>query len=137
GEKIGRFLLGKKLVFCLEGDLGSGKTTFVKGVARGLGISEEVRSPTFVMLKEYGAGDEKLVHVDAYRLGDDFEDIGLDDYFDQAIVMIEWANNIGGLLPEGTVKVGFEHLSENERQLCFWVVDSNMFNNIKGVVTNG
>lgn len=119
GEEFGRVFRGVKVVVSMTGDLGSGKTTFVKGVAKGLGITKTIKSPTFVMLKHYKYDMGILVHVDAYRLGDDFEDIGLVDYFGSALVMIEWAENIEGVLPEERVEIFFEHIDNNKRKICF------------------
>lgn len=118
GEEFGRVIRSSQITVSLIGDLGGGKTTFTKGVAKALGIKEEVRSPTFVMLKEYKTKYGKLVHVDAYRLSDDFEDIGLADYFGQAKVLIEWAGNVRNLLPKDFIEVSFEHLGGDKRKIC-------------------
>jgi len=106
-------------VLSLIGDLGAGKTTFVQGVAIGLGIKEPVKSPTFVMLKEYNYNGGRLIHVDAYRLPSNFEDIGLEDYWGQANVLIEWAENIVGLLPANNINISFTHLAQTRRRICF------------------
>lgn len=118
GEEFGKVIKNSQVVVSLIGDLGGGKTTFTKGVARALGVKEEVRSPTFVMLKEYQTKYGKLVHVDAYRLGADFEDIGLADYFDQAKVFIEWAGNIAKILPKEFIEINFEHQQGDVRKIC-------------------
>lgn len=118
GERFGLWLGGKNMVVGLCGDLGSGKTTFTKGVARGLGIQEKIKSPTFVMLKEYIGKNGNLVHVDAYRLSENFEDIGLTDYYGQTNVLIEWAGNIGKLLPAESVQIEFYYIDSDIRKIC-------------------
>ncbi len=110
GKEFAKDIRDENVTVALIGDLGAGKTTFMKGVAEGLGVKDIIKSPTFVVLKEYESGFGKLVHVDAYRLSDNFEDIGLTDYFGYAKVFIEWAGNIEGVLPENTVKIEFEHV---------------------------
>jgi len=119
GYKLGEYLRDHKEVVALIGDLGTGKTTFAQGLAQALGIEEKIKSPTFVLLKEYGSEFGKLVHVDAYRLEVNFEDIGLTDYFGQAIVLIEWAERLEKLLPKNAKKVYFKHVNENEREICW------------------
>lgn len=84
----------------LEGDLGAGKTTFTQGLARGLGISEVVNSPTFTIIKEY-QGRLPLYHMDVYRVGDDVDSLGLDEYFfGDGVCVVEWASLIEDVLPE-------------------------------------
>ncbi len=96
--KLGREFakgLAKTNIIILKGELGAGKTTFVKGIAQGLDIEKHITSPTFNIVKEY---DEKLCHIDAYRVFD--EDIGIDDYIDRGfIICIEWSENIGDYIP--------------------------------------
>ena len=92
-------------VIGLLGDLGAGKTTLVRGVARGLNINEVVQSPTFNIMKLYLKGDRPLIHIDAYRLADLNTDIGLDEYigYETGLTMIEWPLFIKELLPENTL----------------------------------
>ena len=100
-------------VVALAGDLGSGKTTFVQGSAQTLGVSDQVVSPTFTLVREY-AGTVPVTHVDVYRLDrlQDVLDLGFDDYLDGgAVVFVEWGDVIEGLLPESWVGV---RLSEDE-----------------------
>ncbi len=108
----------------LSGDLGAGKTAFVKGVAKGLGIKENVNSPTFVIAKEYKINlkfkikNLKLVHIDAYRLHSykDAKAIGLEEYFNKDnICLVEWPENISQILPKNTKYIKLEHLGENKR----------------------
>ncbi len=96
-------------VLALHGDLGSGKTCFVTGIARALGISEAITSPTFTMINEY-QGTMPLCHMDLYRISQPEElfTLGIDDYFEaNGITIIEWAERAGDLLPEDTLHVDF------------------------------
>lgn len=119
GQKIGK-LLHKGDVVALSGELGSGKTVLVKGVAEGLGVSEYdcVNSPTFVILKEY-AGRAPLYHFDVYRLKDirEFSTVGYGEYFyGNGVCVIEWADKIKEALPEKYLLVEIEITGENERR---------------------
>lgn len=101
GEKIGR-LANPGDVYTLIGDLGVGKTVFTQGVARGLGITEAISSPTFTIVQVYGEGRMPFYHFDVYRIGDveEMEEIGYEDYFyGKGLCMIEWANLIEEILP--------------------------------------
>ncbi len=94
-------LLKPRDVITLEGDLGAGKTTFTKGLAKGLGIKRTVNSPTFTIIKEYTNGRLPLYHMDVYRLSDSMEDLGFDEYFHgSGVTVIEWAHIIKDQLPE-------------------------------------
>lgn len=108
-------LIGKKLgenskpgdVYCLNGDLGVGKTVFTKGFAEGLGITEHITSPTFTIVNEYN-GRLKFYHFDVYRIEDEDEmyEIGLDEYlFSNGICLIEWAEKIKNLLPNNAIQI--------------------------------
>jgi len=119
--------LGKKLspgqVLALVGTLGSGKTTFVKGLAAGLGMkdTDEVTSPTFVLLHRYST-KYPLFHLDLYRLEglNDVEEIGWDDLLASGgIVAVEWAKKIDGYLPKEYLEIRFRFKSENEREISF------------------
>ena len=95
-------------VVCLDGDLGVGKTVFVKGVAKGLGIKEPVVSPTFTILQEYREGRIPLYHFDVYRIEDSEEmyEIGFDDYlYGDGVCLIEWAKRVTELLPDGVLRI--------------------------------
>lgn len=105
----------------LYGDLGSGKTTFVKGVADSLGISDEITSPTFVFCKKYKIDDYYFAHYDCYRVRskEDAEAIGLMEDLSLAdkIILIEWPENISHLIPKGAKKIKFKYVGENERSI--------------------
>ena len=106
-------------VVLLDGDMGAGKTVFAKGVALGLGIEEEVTSPTYAYMNDY---DGRLFHYDCYRIEtpEQAERLGLADYFDMGgICLIEWAQNIAPLLPKTVKRVVIKKINENEREILF------------------
>jgi len=108
-------------IVALEGELGSGKTQFVQGLARGLGVSENgyVRSPSFILLNEY-KGRLPLYHFDFYRLHNvsELDDLGLEEYFDgKGITVIEWADRFPGTLPERMIHIKFEIVDETHRAI--------------------
>lgn len=110
-------------VILYKGDLGAGKTTFTKGIAKALGISETVTSPTFALLNEY-YGSIPLFHFDLYRIKtvDDLYSIGFFDYLDRGgIIAAEWSENIPELETEllNVIKINIEKLSENERRITY------------------
>jgi tRNA threonylcarbamoyladenosine biosynthesis protein TsaE len=108
------------MVICLNGELGSGKTVFVKGFAVGLGITETITSPTFNIVKEYLDGEAPLYHMDVYRLENGEDNIGLNDYFDgNGVSIIEWSDLIADKLPEEYLDVNFVVIDENTRVLKF------------------
>ena len=124
---------GKKLVehfkggdiLLLNGELGAGKTTLIKGLASGLGVQDEVTSPTFTLMNHYNTSDhviKKLVHIDTYRLKDENElkDIGIEDYLCEpdSLCIIEWPEKITKLLKnKKTIIINIEHLGENKRKI--------------------
>ncbi|HIR93311.1 MAG TPA: tRNA (adenosine(37)-N6)-threonylcarbamoyltransferase complex ATPase subunit type 1 TsaE [Candidatus Egerieimonas intestinavium] len=110
GINIGRKAKAGQVI-TLVGDLGVGKTVFTKGLARGLGITEPVSSPTFTIVQEYREGRLPLYHFDVYRIGDleEMEEIGYEDYFyGDGVCLIEWANLIQELIPREAVSVVIE-----------------------------
>lgn len=106
-------------VIALVGDLGAGKTTLVREVARALSIKEVVQSPTFNIMKIYLKGDRPLIHIDAYRLADINTDIGLDEYigYETGLTMIEWPHYIEKLLPENTIWIEIKNTGETSRHI--------------------
>ena len=117
GLKLARNLLSG-IVVALLGDLGAGKTTLVRSVAKGLGISEVVQSPTFNIMKLYLKGDRPLIHIDAYRLADLNNDIGLDEYIEgNGVTFIEWPKFIEPLIPSRHLEVSLKRISDSEREI--------------------
>ena len=118
GENLSNFLeLGD--VFAFEGELASGKTTFTKGVLKGLGYNKSVTSPTFTLVNEYDSRIP-IIHIDCYR-EDEVErwiHIGIADYFsNQNVVIIEWPERIRPLLPQNTIRINFKHQGQDEREI--------------------
>lgn len=122
--ELGRRLakrLSRGDVVALYGELGSGKTTFTKGVGKGLAVkdSRRINSPTFVLIKEY-KGRLPLYHVDLYRLDSlqDIEDIAVEEYiYGDGVAIIEWAEKIKSILPKKHIAVRFKIKGENERDI--------------------
>ena len=113
------YALGKSLgemakpgdVFCLNGDLGVGKTVFTKGFAAGLGITESVNSPTFTIVQQYDDGRLPLYHFDVYRIGDvtEMDEVGYEDcFYGDGVTLIEWSNLIEEILPPHVTAVTIE-----------------------------
>ena len=108
------------MVICLVGELGSGKTVFVKGFAKALGIKETITSPTFSLVKEYYDGEMPLFHMDVYRLDDSNKNFGLDDYLNQdGICIIEWPEMIENQLPEERLDIKIKVIDDETRVLVF------------------
>lgn len=108
-------------VILLEGPLGGGKTRFTQGLARGLGISQPLTSPTFILINQY-RGPISLYHMDLYRIESEAEaiDLGLDDYFfGDGVCAVEWPDRAPGAMPPGHFLIRFEHLGESSRRLTF------------------
>lgn len=105
------------MIICLQGDLGSGKTIFTKGIAKALGIDENITSPTFNIIKEY-EGELPLYHMDLYRLEETSGDIGIEDYFTKnGVVVIEWADIIKDKLPEERLDINIKIVNDEVRIL--------------------
>ena len=117
GTELSLLLKGDETI-ALDGDLGVGKTVFVKGLAAGLEINEEILSPTFTILKEY-CGRFPLYHFDVYRISDicEMTEVGYYDYIGKGICVIEWSELIRDILPENMIKVNIERISENSRKI--------------------
>jgi tRNA threonylcarbamoyladenosine biosynthesis protein TsaE len=122
GEKFGR-VAQRGWVIALSGDLGAGKTQFVKGVARGLGISSRVHSPTFTLAAEYAGGRLALFHLDLYRLEnrEQIRSAGLEDFLQpEGVAVIEWAERMAGSPAAGNWKrVQIEILGETDRKIVY------------------
>ena len=120
GEQLARFLRDGSTLL-LTGDLGAGKTTLVRGIARGLHIKDVVQSPTFNIMKIYFKADRPLIHIDAYRLADINNDIGLDEYigYESGITVIEWPMFIKDLLPDNAIEVNITNNGDDNRTLKF------------------
>ena len=122
-EKLGENI-GQKVqpgtVIALIGDLGTGKTTLTKSIARGLGVTETVTSPTFNIIREYRSGRLPLYHFDVYRIGDPDEmfELGYEEYFyGDGVCVVEWADIIEELLPEDAVVITIDRgASDEERE---------------------
>lgn len=113
------FRLGKRMgeqaqageVYCLDGDLGTGKTVFTQGFAAGLGIAGPVNSPTFTILQQYEEGRLPLSHFDVYRIGDveEMEEIGYEDcFYGDGVSLVEWSDLIREIIPENAVRITIE-----------------------------
>ncbi|MDO5063056.1 MAG: tRNA (adenosine(37)-N6)-threonylcarbamoyltransferase complex ATPase subunit type 1 TsaE [Peptostreptococcaceae bacterium] len=121
GRKIGQLLTNGDLI-CLDGDLGAGKTHFTKGLAQGMGIREEITSPTFTIVQEYD-GERDLYHFDVYRLFDEEELylIGFEDYLKRkGVIIVEWSEKVRGILPKDRLEIRIEYLDgPDNRKLVF------------------
>ena len=118
GKRLGKSLLPGSVV-ALYGDLGAGKTAFIRGIATGLGLDVRVSSPTFTIVNEY-LGAVPLFHFDMYRLGsaEELFEIGWDDYLNRGgVCAVEWSENVSGAFPNNTITVKIEKTGENSRQI--------------------
>lgn len=118
GKKLGSRLRGGDVI-AYRGGLGAGKTTMTRGIALGMGLRDEVSSPTFALVNEY-LGKLKLCHFDMYRIQGalDLESTGFFDYLsDDCVIAVEWSENIADELPEGYITVEIERISEDEREI--------------------
>ena len=119
GENLAR-ALPEGSVVALYGDLGAGKTAFVRGMARGLGIEARVSSPTFTIVNEYAGGGRELLHFDMYRLGgaEELFDIGWDDYLARgAVCAVEWSENVEDAFDGSEICVTLRKLSDTLREI--------------------
>jgi tRNA threonylcarbamoyladenosine biosynthesis protein TsaE len=117
---LSRELRGGECI-ALEGELGAGKTQFVRGLLKGLGgDARQVSSPTFVLLNVYGSGRLKLFHLDAYRVGggEDFESIGFSELLEEdGVVVVEWASRVASILPSSRIAIFIEHVDDHTRRI--------------------
>ena len=124
GQALGQ-VLTPGTILAYEGDLGAGKTAFTRGLARGLGATEPVTSPTYTIVNEYLSGRLPLFHFDMYRLGcaDDLWDIGWEDYLERGgVCAVEWSENVAEAM-EGAIRVRIEKLEEQTRRIILEGVD--------------
>ena len=111
---LGKLLGGQSKhgqVYCLDGDLGVGKTIFTQGFAAGLGIDEPVNSPTFTIVQQYDSGRLPLYHFDVYRIGDvsEMDEIGYEDcFYGEGVCLIEWSQLIPEILPDEVIRIRIE-----------------------------
>ena len=110
-------------ILLLDGDLGAGKTSFTKGLARGLGITDYIKSPTFTLIREYPDGRLPLYHMDLYRLeGGGAGDLGLEEYFEgDGVSVVEWPDYLGEAMPDAYLLIHFlkDEVDDNKRTLTF------------------
>jgi len=122
-EALGRDLAAKMrpgTVLAFSGDLGAGKTTLIRGIARGLGVSVPVTSPTYTIVNEYDAGTLPLVHFDMYRLGsaDELFEIGWEDYLARpGLIAVEWSENVREAFGPDTIYIQIEKAGEQRRKI--------------------
>ena len=117
GEKLGK-LLPKGTTIALKGDLAGGKTTFTKGIGKALNISQVINSPTFTILKIYN-GDLPLYHIDAYRLENSNYDLGMDEFEEEGIMVVEWPEYYQDYLPSDYIEIDFTYIDDNSREIKF------------------
>jgi tRNA threonylcarbamoyladenosine biosynthesis protein TsaE len=123
GQKLADFLQPRDLIL-LDGDLGAGKTTFTKGLAKGLGITRPIKSPTFTIIREYQDGRIPLYHMDVYRLEEGGgDDLGLEEYFNgDGVNVVEWSKFVADELPNQYLRIIFKRddsQGDNVRTLTF------------------
>lgn len=123
GQKLADFLQPRDLIL-LDGDLGAGKTTFTKGLAKGLGITRPIKSPTFTIIREYQDGRIPLYHMDVYRLEEGGgDDLGLEEYFNgDGVNVVEWSKFVADELPNQYLRIVFKRddsQGDNVRTLTF------------------
>ena len=128
-ERLGSTLASRVrpgTVLAFTGDLGAGKTTFTRGLARGLGITVPVTSPTYTIVNEYRAGRVPLIHFDMYRLGSPEElfEIGWEDYLAEKVILaVEWSENVAAAFPPETVYITMEQVGAERRKITITGLD--------------
>ena len=119
GMRLGRMLQNGD-VLCFSGDLGSGKTTFIQGIAQGWGSVDQVTSPTFVLVNEYYRMDgSTLFHMDAYRIDStlEAEELDIDRMLHQGVLVVEWAERIDSILPKERLRIKMAWVADEQRSL--------------------
>jgi tRNA threonylcarbamoyladenosine biosynthesis protein TsaE len=124
-------------VLTLEGDLGAGKTTFTKGLARGMDIQKNVNSPTFTIMKEYRDGRLPLFHMDVYRMEDSDEDLGFDEFFEgEGVTVVEWAHLIEEQLPKQRLDIRIYRIDDDARKITFEPIGDKYIDLCKELILN-
>ena len=130
GEKLSHLMFGG-FILTLDGDLGAGKTTFTKGIGKGLGIKKVINSPTFTIVKVYH-GDKTLYHFDAYRLEGENDELGFEEMFeDDGVCVVEWPEFIEDILPEERLKIRIIKNEDNTRSFDMSAVGEKYENVLK------
>lgn len=130
GEKLSQLMFGG-FILTLDGDLGAGKTTFTKGIGRGLGIKKVINSPTFTIVKVYH-GNKTLYHFDAYRLEGENDELGFEEMFeDDGVCVVEWPEFIEDILPEERLKIRIIKNEDNTRSFDITAVGEKYENILK------
>lgn len=118
-QKVGGLLRGGDVI-AFRGGLGAGKTTFTRGLSLGLGLGDDVTSPTFALVNEYRGENISLIHFDMYRIngGADLETTGFYDYMDEdTVIAVEWSENISDVLPENCIFIDIKRVDDNTRAI--------------------
>ncbi len=119
GERLAESLVGKRFFIALYGDVGAGKTVFVRGITRVLSPGSRVKSPTYTIVNEYRRGEIPIFHFDLYRVedSDDLEGFGFDEYVSNGSCITEWSENITEHIPDDAIIVRIEKLGESDRRI--------------------
>lgn len=135
GEALGKQLTAGDILV-LDGDLGAGKTTFTKGLAKGLAIPDIIKSPTFTIIHEYHDGRLPLYHMDAYRLENGGgEDLGLEEYFDSnGVSVVEWAEFVEDELPDDFLAIHFKRTADENKRILEFDPHGNHFDQLVAAV---
>lgn len=135
GEALGKQLTAGD-VLVLDGDLGAGKTTFTKGLAKGLAIPDIIKSPTFTIIHEHHDGRLPLYHMDAYRLENGGgEDLGLEEYFDSdGVSVVEWAEFVEDELPDDFLAIHFKRTADENKRILEFDPHGNHFDQLVAAV---
>lgn len=133
GERIGTLLRGGDLI-AYSGDLGAGKTTITRGISIGMGLGDEVTSPTFALVNEYRGAGLSLIHFDMYRINSsaDLETTGFFDYMDDDTVLaVEWSENIADEIPDNAIRIDIQRVDDDTRIITIETYDGDdRFENI-------
>ncbi|KUO50025.1 MAG: hypothetical protein APF76_06050 [Desulfitibacter sp. BRH_c19] len=127
GQVIGNYIV-PGMVICLQGDLGTGKTTLTKGIVKGFGINDSVTSPTFTIINQY-EGKNNLYHIDTYRIesSEEMIDLGVEDYLpaNDGVTVVEWPELIENLLPKDRIILSFFAKGDNQRDISIYIKGDN------------